>query len=138
MRLMFWMTLIHTELKQIGGRPKQVYEVMSNSGQKRCGMWDFPTLPLTSRPNKFHGRAYHVSYTRTIGARYHVRNHVPTQKLKLIGGRTKQVSEAMSNSRLRRFGMWGFPIVALSPELNYISTICSLRAEHSPPIQCNN
>lgn len=28
-------------------------------------MWDFTSLPLTYRPNRFHGQAYHVGYART-------------------------------------------------------------------------
>lgn len=40
---------------------------------------------------------------------YHVRSHVPTKKLKLIGRRPKQIYEDISNSRLRRCSMWDFP-----------------------------
>ena len=85
-------------------------------------MWDFPTLSFTCRRNRFHGRAYHVGYTRTTRAVwaaqewqdwnllwYHVRSNVPTKKLKLIGRRPKQVYEDISNSGLRRCGTWDFP-----------------------------
>ena len=53
------------KFKLIGGRPKQVYEAISNPLIGRCEMWDFPTLPLTCRPNKSHERACHVCYIRT-------------------------------------------------------------------------
>ena len=33
------------KLKLIGGRPKKVYEALSNLGLTRCGMWDFQRYP---------------------------------------------------------------------------------------------
>ena len=33
------------KLKLIGGRPKQLYEPLSNLLIGRCGMWDFPNTP---------------------------------------------------------------------------------------------
>lgn len=52
-------------LSLIGGRPRKVYEAPFNPGLGRCGMWDFPTLPLMCRPI---WQARPVGYTRTMGS----------------------------------------------------------------------